>query len=241
MELLESIKLRRSEAQALRQFDSVLVCSELERELIFKRTRTNKLSVFPNGIRIPNPAGQIESSSGTDQARRVILFVGSLDFYPNVEGLLWMARGVLPLLRQSDPRPFRLVVVGRNPDERLIALAREGLFELHAEVPEVAPYYASASIVVAPIHAGSGTRIKILEAFAFGVPVVSTTIGAEGLSAENGIHLAIGDTPAAFARQIDTLLGDPAQRRHLNRNASQLIEKNFSLDAICQKITALVE
>jgi glycosyltransferase involved in cell wall biosynthesis len=120
-------------------------------------------------------------------------------------------------------------------------LADKQAFELHADVPDVVAYYEHATVVVAPIWAGSGTRIKILEAFSFGLPVVSTSLGAEGLGTVDGQHLLIADTPSSFAQKIVSLLGDEALRHRLAREADELLERDFTPDAIRQRVGQILE
>jgi polysaccharide biosynthesis protein PslH len=237
LEFFEYHKLRRAEKLATRAFEKVLVCSDLDVGEVMKRTGARNIHRLANGIRLPS---FLAAPAATTAAQApVLLFVGSLDYFPNVEGIIWLTREVMPLLRSNLPQGVRLQVVGRNPDRRLHDLAKQGAFELHADVAEVLPFYEQAHVIVAPIHAGSGTRIKILEAFGTCRPVVSTTLGAEGLDASPGVQLLIADTPSDFAARIQYLLGSPVAAQDMALAARQFVEDRFALPVISRLIARL--
>jgi glycosyltransferase involved in cell wall biosynthesis len=151
------------------------------------------------------------------------LFVGNLDYYPNGDAVRWFAREVLPALQERAPASFRVVVVGNGDTPPKLEHA--------GAVADVGPCYAAADVAIVPLRAGGGTRIKILEAFAHGVPVVSTPIGAEGLEAAGGEHLLLGGDAEAFARGCAELMASPELRRGLAERALRLVRDSYSLDA----------
>ncbi|MFD7997151.1 glycosyltransferase [Streptomyces mexicanus] len=138
-----------------------------------------------------------------------LLFQGSFDWAPNADAARWLTADILPLVRRRVPHA-RVVLAGASTPE-VAALAGPHV-EVTGAVPDMTPHLRAADLVVVPLRVGSGTRIKILEAFAHGVPVVSTTIGAEGLDVVAGEHLAIADTAEDLARDCAALLTDPARR-----------------------------
>ena len=150
---------------------------------------------LPNAIETSSSPPR-SSSSGSGEAVRILL-VGNLSYLPNRAAAEELALEILPRLREGGLE-VRLRLVGREPPESLRELAREPDVEVWADVPEVAPHYAWADQVVLPLRAGGGTRIKILEAFAHGVPVVSTPRGAEGLRVTSGTHLLLAESPRAI-------------------------------------------
>ncbi|WP_051951398.1 glycosyltransferase [Actinacidiphila yeochonensis] len=165
----------------------------------------------------------------------VILFQGSFDWAPNADAAEWMVREVLPLVRERVPNAT-VVLAGRSAPE-VAALAGPHV-EVTGTVASMTPYLTAADLVVVPLRVGSGTRVKILEAFAHGVPVVSTTIGAEGLDVVPGEHLAVADTADGLARHCADLLTDRARRdattaaarrfhlgRHLPEHAAALVRQ----------------
>jgi glycosyltransferase involved in cell wall biosynthesis len=156
-----------------------------------------------------------------------LLFTGTMDYRPNVDAVLWFAEAILPRLRQALP-DVRCLVVGKAPDPRLRAAARRrpGLI-VTGGVPDVRPYLARAALYVVPMRMGSGVRLKVLEAMAAGVPVVSTGVGLEGIAAVDGEHALVADTPAAFAAAVLRLRADPALGARLARGARALVEQRY--------------
>jgi len=134
-------------------------------------------------------------------ARRRILFVGSMDYHANIDGAVWFAREVWPLLRERIPGAV-LTIAGRNPAPAVAALASQPGVEVTGTVADVRPYYAEALAAVVPLRIGSGTRLKIPEAMAAGVPVVSTRLGAEGLDVTPGSDILLGDSPVELADAV---------------------------------------
>ncbi len=158
---------------------------------------------------------------------RNIVFVGAMDWMPNIDGALWFTQKVLPLIRQKLPTA-RLVLAGRAPVPELQALAADPLTEVTGTVPDIRPYLWNADISIVPLRIGGGTRLKIYEAMAAGVPVVSTVIGAEGLAVEDGRQISLADTPEAFAARCLALLESPEQARALAAEALSLVTERFS-------------
>ena len=199
--------IRREEFSLHQTVDAVFTCSDQDlAELI--RMNGNKLSgtVIPNGVNIPDlPIGGSFRSKTDD-----LLFCGSLDYFPNREGLTWFCNEVFPLLRAQRPS-VRLLVVGRGePGEELQQLLRNEGIVFYGMVDRVSEYYRKAAIAIVPLLSGSGTRLKLLEAMGFAVPVVSTTVGAEGIDYTDKKEILTVDEPAAFAGAIVRLLEDPA-------------------------------
>jgi glycosyltransferase involved in cell wall biosynthesis len=156
-----------------------------------------------------------------------LLFTGTMDFRPNVDAVLWFAEAILPRLRQARPE-VRCLAVGKSPDPRLRAAARrqDGLI-VTGGVPDVRPYLARAALYVVPMRMGSGVRLKVLEAMAAGIPMVSTRVGLEGIAAVDGEHALVADTPGAFAAAVLRLLADPALGARLARAARALVGRRY--------------
>jgi glycosyltransferase involved in cell wall biosynthesis len=154
-----------------------------------------RVGVIPNSIQVPEDGQWMPPP----RARR-LLFVGNLCYQPNIDAVHWLVEEVAPLLG----RPHRIDLVG-NASPAVVALASDTV-HVHGAVPVVAPMYAAADVVVVPLLSGSGTRIKVLEAFAQRRVVVSTTKGVEGIAAEDGRHLLVADGPDAFAAAIERAL-----------------------------------
>jgi glycosyltransferase involved in cell wall biosynthesis len=211
---MEQVRLKVFESRVLRDFDLVLVCSEVDR----RRLGPANSVVVPNGIELPEGVG----AGGGDG--RTLLFVGFMDYAPNADAVQCFVRQILPAVRREVPQA-RLVVVGRASDSAVRRLDDGAGVNVVGEVGDLSPYYRAASVVVVPLRAGGGTRIKILEAFAWRRPVVSTTVGAEGIPAEPGKDIFVEDEPEAFAARCVELLRNPRVGEAMAGRARHLAEE----------------
>ena len=174
---------------------------------------------------VPNVVDRPEIPVGDGNGSR-ILFVGHLSYDPNVLGLTRFMVEIWPQVRIQLPTA-RLDIVGVAPDPALAKLAANSGAQLHANVPSVEPFYRDCDFVIAPIWDGGGTRIKILEAMAYGRPVVSTTIGAEGLHVSPGVHALIADSSSEFAEAVVRMARDHELRQRLACQARRLQQDRF--------------
>jgi glycosyltransferase involved in cell wall biosynthesis len=197
-------KLRRLEAKAARRFPEHVACSELDAATLRARYPGITCAVVENGF---DPA--YFAPRDTPREARRILFLGSLGYGPNVDAVRVLLRELLPRLRVARPE-VGLDLVGSAPAGEIAALAAAtpGV-ELACDVDDVRPYLARAGALVVPLQIGGGTRLKIVEALGMQAPVVSTTIGAEGLALRDGEHLRIADGAEAFATAVLDVLSDP--------------------------------
>jgi glycosyltransferase involved in cell wall biosynthesis len=217
----EAHKYEALERQWVPRFDLVLAASELHRAEVMTRHAGVRAEILANSVTVTAPPATRASSSGLR-----ILFVGNLSYEPNVDAAQWMVHDILPLL-QRETALTEVRMAGSQPAPEVAALAQSGV-EICADPADLAPHYAWTDIAVAPLRAGGGTRIKILEAFAAGVAVVATSIGAEGLAVRNGEHLLIADQPAAFAAACSRLAADPPLRRQLTASALELVRARYN-------------
>ena len=168
------------------------------------------------------------------------MFVGKMDYRPNVDAVVWFVDAVLPLVRSVVPG-FELSIVGRDPVPRVRALARRPGVRVVGRVHDTVPYLHGSAVAVVPLRAGSGSRLKVLEAMATGTPLVSTTIGVEGLDVEPGRHFVAADGPVEYADAIVDLLGDPARRRQLADEGRRLVERQYGWPAAVEQLAAVHE
>jgi glycosyltransferase involved in cell wall biosynthesis len=206
------------------RFDFNLLAGSGDCQALAERFPETKFLHLPNAVR------EAPCLNGHPDANR-LLFLGSLDYMPNDDAILYFCQAILPRLRMKVPR-FTLRVVGGGATPQVGNMGRLREVDLAGMVPDVTPEYEKASVVVVPLRAGSGTRIKILEAFSFRKPVVSTTIGAEGLGAIHEQHLLIADTPEQFASACARLLTDAPLRNRLVENAYAFFRTEYSLDRV---------
>jgi polysaccharide biosynthesis protein PslH len=199
----------------LPRFDRVYVASPVDRDRVAARHPDADVAVLENVIRPPERVRK-----PPDGEPFTFMFVANFDYYPNGDAARYFCARVLPLLRTGAPRPFRVRFVGADPPPAVCRLADEPEVTVTGRVGDLTPWYQSANAVIVPVRAGGGTRIKIIEAFAHGRSVVSTTVGAEGLEVTSGRHLLLVDTPAGFAAACAGLIGDPSLGRALAHEAA---------------------
>ncbi|WP_158914615.1 glycosyltransferase [Caulobacter sp. S45] len=190
-------------------------------------------------IHVPNIVDRPCLSDSVSEKRFRVLFVGNLNFRANHDGLMLFLEHAWPRLLRAHPGSV-LRVVGLSPPPSLRSACDAPGVELHANVPDVEPYYADCDVVISPVLFGSGTRIKILEAMAYGRAVVSTTIGAEGLGAQPGKDLLIGDTMPEFADALIALARNPGSGHQLAQNARRLQQSRFGPDAMAAAIESMI-
>ncbi len=222
----------RAELQRLRgfarlmmlRFDLCLLAANEDLEALAAQYPDRRFSLLPNVMRTPD-----EPPPGRTTSHGTMLFLGTLDYMPNEDGALYFVNTILPLLLISG-RQVEFRIVGIKAPKSIQGLRDRAGVKVIGAVKEVAPEYARARMMVVPLRAGSGTRIKILEAFRFGVPVVSTSIGAAGLDVQHGVHLLIADTPEEFSAACQRLMDDDSLAATLAKNAFAWLRKTHSLD-----------
>ena len=218
------MKSRRYEQAACRRFDMVVTVSDSDEKQLRDEYGVRNVAAIPTGVDIDYFSPQDEISREPNN----IVFTGSMDWLPNEDGMQYFIREVLPAIRQKLPATT-LTVVGRDPYPSLIDLSKslEGI-EVTGRVDDVRPYIARASVFIVPIRIGGGTRLKIYEAMAMGTPVVSTTVGAEGLPLESGKDLLIADTPADLAGAVTGLLTNPQAAREMGFRSAKLMQEHYA-------------
>ena len=232
----ESRLVKRAELSLCQRADGVLVTSERERSKLKELVSGKVIEVVPNGVATAMYTVDEPSAEGPER----IIFTGSMDYYPNTQAVLFFAQYCWPLVRAQIPGAT-WQIVGKNPTRDVLKLAQLPGVMVTGTVPDVRPYLAEAAVAIVPLLIGSGTRLKILDAFAARKAVVSTTIGCEGLAVESGKHLLIADPPEAFARAIIALLRDPERRGELGRAGRTLVETDYSWERSSEQLLRLLE
>jgi polysaccharide biosynthesis protein PslH len=215
-------KVRAAERRTYPAFDGCLAMSDVDAAHIRSLAPGKAIWTIPNGVDL-----EWFEPVRTDGEPHLMAFSGAMDWMPNVDAVEFFAREVLPLIRRRLPGA-RLLVVGRDPAPDLAARLAPAGVELTGTVDDVRPPLARARLFVVPLRVGSGTRLKILEAWAMGKPVLSTGLGAEGLPARDGDNIALADTAEGFAARAVALLEDPAGARRLAAAGRQTVEETFS-------------
>lgn len=225
-------KLRREEERAWRSVDAVAATSPRDEAAIRQACPTARTAVVPNAVDT-----EFFSPGSPKAEPHTVLFFGTLAYYPNVEALTFFLREVMPLVRRSHPT-VQLRIVGAMPPPAIMRLAGPDVV-VTGFVDDVRPHLARASVVIAPLRIGGGTRLKILEAMAMARPVVSTTLGAEGLAVTHGRELLVGDGPEGFAAQVRRVLDDDDLARDLGAAGRRLVEAQYDWRASARALEAL--
>ncbi|MDE0481984.1 MAG: glycosyltransferase family 4 protein [Candidatus Poribacteria bacterium] len=217
------------------QFDAVTCTSDIDAAVFQQHCAEEVVKVIPNGVDVTHYHPDF-----TSEAPAHLIYIGSMDWYPNEDAVSFFVQQVLPQIQNSVP-DTKFSIVGGNPSARVQKLGdREGVV-VTGRVPEIKPYFAEATVFVVPLRIGSGTRLKILEAMAMGKAVVSTTVGAEGLALRDGEEIFIADEPKAFAEAVTQLLIDPSLRRKIGENGRARVEQDYDWRNIGKKLLAVYE
>ncbi|MHB8620300.1 MAG: glycosyltransferase family 4 protein [Chloroflexota bacterium] len=232
---LQWLKLRRYERQACRLAGAVVAVSEEDRAALHRLDPRLPVEIIPNGVDAAFFAPPAEPA----QADRV-LFTGTLDFRPNVDAVLWLAREVWPLVRRALPEA-NLTVAGRAPVPPIRRLHGHDGIEVWANPPDIRPRFATSAVYVVPVRSGGGSRYKLLQAMSMSLGIVSTTLGAEGIAAVDGQHLRLADDPPSFARAVVELARDASMRRRLGEAARQVVLDRYDWPVLGPRLWALYD
>ena len=222
--------IERSENKLLDHCDAHTVVSDREREKLLKRRADARVSVVPNGVDV----NFYRSGTSRCASARNLLFVGSMDYHANIDAMDWFVKHVWPSVRQQHP-DLRVQIVGRDPVDDIKNLASADV-EVTGTVADVRPFYSDALAVIVPLRVGGGTRLKILEAMAAGIPVVSSSLGAEGLQVIDGIHVLIADAPSAWGTQIERLRSDERLSSRLITEGGALVDNFYDWSAAAKSL-----
>jgi len=225
-------KLRAEEERSWRAVAACAVTSERDEASIRMASPDTPTAVVPNAV----DTQYFSPASGPADPLSV-LFFGTMAYYPNVDAVVFFLREVMPRLRRSHPS-VRLRIVGSLPPRAVTQLAGPDV-TITGFVDDVRPYLERASVVVAPLRIGGGTRLKILEAMAMGRPVVSTAVGAEGLAARHGREALIADDAESFAAQVARVLDDHDLAARIGLAARRLVEERYDWRASARVLEAL--
>jgi glycosyltransferase involved in cell wall biosynthesis len=227
---LETRRIKQYEGRIVSNFDATLAVTELDRQALTS-------AINGNGSTTTGSFTVIPIAVDTEQIRPVarptdslnLLTMGTLYYPPNADGIRWFVGEVFPLIRSQVPG-VRLTIIGKNPPKDFLRLAEDKTNNIVVTgfVPELNPYFAESALAVIPVRAGGGMRVRILEAFARAMPVVTTTVGLEGIQAEPGEDVLVADSPSDFAACVIRLLNDQALQDQLSTNGRRLVESKYN-------------
>jgi len=232
-------KMIRFEKDCGLQFDAVIAVSEQDKALFEREYGWKHIRAIDTAV-----DEEFFHNDGSSEVPGRVMFLGSMDWMPNQDGVRWFVREVWPAVFATQPQAT-FHIVGRSPPADIRALATSPGVSVVGGVPDVRPHLAAASVVVVPLLVGGGTRLKIYEAMAMDRAVVSTGIGAEGLPVIPGVHYLRADDPVAFARAVNELLASPERGRALGLEADRFVRRHYGsvpvarqFEAICQETVA---
>lgn len=229
--LVEAYKLRKYEERNCYKFYMNITVSEDDKLMLKKISPHSRIEVVENGVDV-NFFKQKDNHNNTNR----LIFAGRMDQYSNVDAIMEFCRNVWPLVKEKFPK-MRFSIIGNNPPQKLLDMARnDERIEVLGYVDDVRPYFAGASISICPIRDGGGTRLKILDAMAMGMPIISTTIGCEGIDVSPGKDVLIANTPEEYVNSISKLNNDDFLRENLSNYARIKVENKYSWNIIGLKL-----
>jgi polysaccharide biosynthesis protein PslH len=224
-------RMERYESETLKRFDAVVAVSESDRNTMRTRFGTERIYSVPTGV----DTVYFAPDDLVEPDPYELVFTGSMDYLPNEDAIVYFAESILPLVVERLPH-VKLTVVGRDPGARLRLLAKSNpRILVTGVVDDVRPYIAQASCFVVPIRIGGGTRLKIFEAMSMEKPVVSTSVGAEGLPVSDGVDCFLADDARTFADKVIAVITDPAAAARISRQARLLVATRFSWESAAQE------
>jgi glycosyltransferase involved in cell wall biosynthesis len=225
---LDTFRITYYQKYVVKRVCAAFICSEVERNRV---SSSSQLQVLPNVAKsLPYFPNKVDSQ------QKNLLFIGNLSTSPNIDAVLYFVTCIWQKVLEQHPT-CRLMIVGRNPCDQILALAGSEGIEIHANVANLDEVYQNATIALVPLRFGAGTKLKVLEAFGYGVPVVTTSVGSEGIDVQNDDHLLVADSSEAFAEACLRLLAEPETRQRLALSAWNYTRKNHDPTAIQQMIT----
>lgn len=237
----ETEKIKSYEASLVNNFDYTLTVTDVDRtalqSILSNPVAAEKIQVIPIAVDTEELAPVKRNNSSYE-----ILTLGTLHYPPNADGIRWFIKEVFPQVKENIPSA-NLTIIGKNPPADFFNLANlfPDAIRITGYVDDLVPYLEKAAIMVVPVLAGGGMRVRILEAFSRGMPTITTTIGLEGIDAQPEIHVLVEDDPSAFAQAVIRLLRDPALREHLSTYGRRLVTQQYDWKAILGRLDLIYQ
>jgi len=232
---VERKRVLRYELDVISRFDRNLIISAVDRDYLGAFTDTRNVEIVAAGVDL----NYFQFHPGP-YSKSKIVFVGNMRTFPNADAVIYFAKKIWPLVLKDFPS-MQLYIVGTEPAQGVRKLSREKNIVVTGEVKDVRPFLREAVLSICPMRTGAGAKNKVLEAMAVGTPVVSTSLGVEGIEAVAGRDVLIADTPAEFAQEIRALVENPHLRERQARNARKLVEERYSWETVLDKLNRIVE
>ena len=232
---IERRRIRQYETSVIERFDCNLLISPADRDYLSQFASADKIRIIGPGVNLD----YFDYSDGPYD-RNTIILVGKMSTFPNRDAALYFCREVFPLVLRQLPQ-MTLQIVGIEPGAEIRALQRHPNIEVTGYVPDIRPHLRQAALSICPMRTGAGAKNKVLESMAIGTPVVSTTLGIEGIDLQAEHHVLLGDSAAEFAQQIGRLVAHPGLRRKLARAGRKLVEERYGWELVLEQLNNLVD
>lgn len=231
----ETIFLRKVEAELSRSTDMIFAVSESEVEYN-QKLGNRSVHLIPNGV---DCSLYSDLPCGRHASPVKLLFLGTMSWGPNAHAASFLITNVFPAIRKKHPNA-ELWIVGRNPPAGILNYHEVEGVHVTGGVPDIVPFFEQAQFLVVPLESGGGTRLKILEAFAAGLPVISTPVGVEGIDANNGEHITIVER-SGFAAKILQMVDDPAKAQKMASQARMLVQTQYDWKSIGNRAVKIIQ
>lgn len=220
------------ETAAARSSDMTIAVSTNDREEVLRVAPGTSVALISNCFEIPRQPDPVPKD------RRDLLFVGGFLHTPNIDAVEWFVREVFPIIRRNNP-DLIFHIAGSNPPQAILDLSSVAGIVVHGWVADLSELFQRSRVFVAPLRYGAGVKGKIGQALSFGLPIVTTSIGAEGLDLISGLHCEVADTPQEIATAVDRLLTDDDHWITLSEHGREHIVRNFSTEVLQEKIVSI--
>ena len=241
---IEARRVKRYEGELLKTVDHVLAVTDIDRvgledALNFSKANQNERVAPITVVPIAVDTQQLQPIKRKPGSKNIVT-LGTLHYPPNADGIRWFFNEVFPLVRQRVP-DVTLTIIGKNPPQDFLDLAERnpGVITITGYVPELAPYLEPSALMVVPVRAGGGMRVRILEAFAYAMPVVTTTIGLEGIHAELEKDVLVADSATDFAKRVSELLENTTLQEKLSLNGRHLAETKYDWQVVLSAMNSI--
>jgi polysaccharide biosynthesis protein PslH len=243
---VEAKRVKQYEGELLRTVDHVLTVTDIDRNLLqealnYSKPRENNHVSSIKVIPIAVDTEKLQPIKRRTNSKNIVT-LGTLHYPPNADGIRWFLNEVFPLVREHVP-DATLTIIGQNPPQDFIELAERnpGVIKVTGYVDDLRPYLEESALMVVPVRAGGGMRVRILEAFSYAMPVVTTTVGLEGISGMPEHDVLVADTPVDFAYRTLELLDNPSLQEKLSTNGRELVTKCYNWRAVLSAMKPIYE
>ena len=243
---MEAKRVKQYEGKLLRNVDHVLAVTEIDRNLLEEAMHFSK----PSGNDHVSSMIVIPIAVDTQKLRTInrkigsknIVTLGTLHYPPNADGIRWFLNEVFPLVQKQVP-DVTLTIIGKKPPQDFIEQAKQnpGIIKVTGYVDDLVPYLEESALMVVPVRAGGGMRVRILEAFSYAMPVVTTTVGLEGIQGIPEHDVLVADTPVNFAKTTIELLENPSLQEKLSKNGRKLATSKYDWQVVLSALEPIYD